>query len=89
MSIDECRIKEFFLFYLLKIAERSDIYNSSIDNNHSSFDKVSYEMSEIMESWHLKPDTRNLNTTGQRSRPHHPYEIDENRAVWPQVFTNP
>jgi hypothetical protein len=36
MSIDECRIKEFFLFYLLKIAERSDIHNSSID-------KVSYE----------------------------------------------
>ncbi|CAB1082123.1 hypothetical protein D1AOALGA4SA_9760 [Olavius algarvensis Delta 1 endosymbiont] len=24
MSIDECRIKEFFLFYLLKRAERSD-----------------------------------------------------------------
>jgi hypothetical protein len=37
MSIDECRIKEFFLFYLLKRAERSDIHNSSIVNLHSSF----------------------------------------------------
>jgi hypothetical protein len=45
MSIDECRIKEFFLFYLLKIAERSDIHNSSFDIHNSSFDKVSYEVS--------------------------------------------
>ncbi len=43
MSIDECRIKEFFLFYLLKIAERSDIHNSSIVNHHSSFHEVSYK----------------------------------------------
>jgi hypothetical protein len=46
MSIDPPqadRIKEFFLFYLLKIAERSDIHNSSIDIHHSSFDIVSYE----------------------------------------------
>jgi hypothetical protein len=43
MSIDECRIKEFFLFYLLKIVERSDIYNSSFDIHHSSFPEVSYE----------------------------------------------
>jgi hypothetical protein len=41
--IVECRIKEFCLFYMLKIVERSDIHNSSIDNHHSSFDKVSYE----------------------------------------------
>jgi hypothetical protein len=41
MSIDECRIKEFFLFYFLKIAERSDIHHSSIDIHHSSFEKVS------------------------------------------------
>jgi hypothetical protein len=34
MSIDECRIKEFFLFYMLKIAERSDIHSSSIVNRH-------------------------------------------------------
>jgi hypothetical protein len=45
MSIDECRIKEFFLFYLLKIAERSDIHNSSIDIHHSPFSEVSYEVS--------------------------------------------
>jgi hypothetical protein len=46
MSIDPPqadRIKEFFLFYLFKIAERSEIHNSSIDLHHSSFDKVSYE----------------------------------------------
>ena len=43
MSIDECRIKEFFLFYLLKIAERSDIHNSSFAIHHSSFPEVSYE----------------------------------------------
>jgi hypothetical protein len=41
MSIVECRIKEFFLFYLLKIAERSDIHNSSLDIRHSSFPEVS------------------------------------------------
>jgi hypothetical protein len=38
MSIDPPkadRIKEFFLFYLLKIAERSDIHNSSIIIRHS------------------------------------------------------
>jgi hypothetical protein len=35
--------KEFFLSYLLKIAEQSDIHHSSIDIHHSSFDKVSYE----------------------------------------------
>ncbi len=37
MSIDDCRIKEFFLFYLLKIAERSDstIRQSSIIIRHS------------------------------------------------------
>ena len=28
MTIDESRIKEFFQFYLLKRAERSDIHNS-------------------------------------------------------------
>ena len=43
MSIDECRIKEFFLFYLLKKAEQSDIHNSSIVNHHSSFHEVSYK----------------------------------------------
>jgi len=43
MSIDECRMKEFFLFYLLKRAERSDIHNSSIVNHHLSFHEVSYE----------------------------------------------
>jgi hypothetical protein len=43
MSIDECRIKEFFLFYLLKRAERSDIHNSSIVNLHSSFHEVSFK----------------------------------------------
>jgi peptide/nickel transport system permease protein len=37
MSIDECRIKEFFLFYLLKRAERSDIHHSSFVNRQSSF----------------------------------------------------
>jgi len=44
MSIDPPkadRIKEFFLFYLLKRAERSDIHNSSIINLHSSFHEVS------------------------------------------------
>jgi hypothetical protein len=38
MSIDPPqadRIKEFFLFYLLKIAERSDIHNSSFVIHHS------------------------------------------------------
>ncbi len=35
MSIDECRINEFFLFYFLKRAERSDIHNSSIVIRHS------------------------------------------------------
>jgi hypothetical protein len=35
MTNDECRIKEFFLFYLLKRAERSDIHNSSIIIRHS------------------------------------------------------
>jgi hypothetical protein len=46
MSIDPPqadRIKEFCLFYMLKIAKRSDIHNSSIDNHHSSFDRVSYK----------------------------------------------
>jgi len=33
--MNECRIKEFILFYLLKIAERSDIHNSSIVIRHS------------------------------------------------------
>jgi hypothetical protein len=50
MSIDECRVKEFFLFYLLKIAERSDIHNSSIVNHHSSFHEVSYM---VVERWVL------------------------------------
>jgi hypothetical protein len=35
MTIDEGRMKEFFLFYLLKRAERSDIHNSSIVIRHS------------------------------------------------------
>jgi pyrrolysyl-tRNA synthetase-like protein len=35
MSIDECRIKEFCLFYLLKKAKRSEIHHSSIVNRHS------------------------------------------------------
>jgi CTP-dependent riboflavin kinase len=35
MSIDECRIKEFYLFYLLKRAERSDIHQSSFIIRHS------------------------------------------------------
>jgi hypothetical protein len=35
MSIDECRIKEFLLFYLLKKTERSDIHHSSVVNRHS------------------------------------------------------
>jgi hypothetical protein len=46
MSIDPPqadRIKEFFLFYLLKIVELSDIHNSSIVIHHSSFPEVSYE----------------------------------------------
>jgi hypothetical protein len=43
MSNVDCRIKEFFLFYLLKIAERSDIHNSSFDIHHSSLPEVSYE----------------------------------------------
>jgi hypothetical protein len=34
MSIDECRIKEFFLFYLLKLAERIDTTVS--DKPHSA-----------------------------------------------------
>jgi hypothetical protein len=46
MSIDECRIKEFFLFYLLKRAKRSDIHHSSIVNHHSSFHEVSYKVSD-------------------------------------------
>jgi hypothetical protein len=32
---DKCRINEFFLFYLLKRAEQSDIHNSSIVIRHS------------------------------------------------------
>ncbi len=61
MSIDECRIKEFFLFYLLKKAERaysaemamkagSDIHNSfrlGRINLHSSFHEVSYKVSAV------------------------------------------
>jgi len=35
MTNVECRIKEFFQFYLLKRAERSDIHNSSIIIRHS------------------------------------------------------
>jgi hypothetical protein len=35
---------------MLKIAERSDIHNSSIDNIHSSFDKVSHELSILPQS---------------------------------------
>jgi hypothetical protein len=46
MSNVDCRIKEFFLFYLLKIPERSDIHNSSIVIHHSSFPEVSYEVHE-------------------------------------------
>jgi hypothetical protein len=38
-----CKKKEFFLFYLLKRAERSDSHNSSIVNHHSSFHGVSHE----------------------------------------------
>jgi hypothetical protein len=35
MTNDERRIKDFFLFYLLKREERSDIHNSSIIIRHS------------------------------------------------------
>jgi len=48
MSIDECRIKEFFLFYLLKKAERSDIHNLSIVDRYSSFHAVSYKVGRAM-----------------------------------------
>ena len=37
------RIKEFFLYLIVKKAERSDIHNSSIFNHHSTFHEVSYE----------------------------------------------
>jgi len=47
MSIDlpwADRINEFCPFYMVEIAERSDIHNSSFDNHHSSFEKVSYKI---------------------------------------------
>jgi hypothetical protein len=52
MTNVECRLirrrrielRNSFYFIYSKIAERSDIHNSSIDNHHSSFDKVSYKV---------------------------------------------
>ena len=49
MSNDEYRIKEFYLFYLQEIAERSDFHNSSFVNLHSSFHEVSYKGYSILE----------------------------------------
>ncbi len=62
MSIDPPkadRIKELFLFYLLKRAERSDIHNSSIVNRQSSFHEVSYEVSGVSAAAGLKSDQFN------------------------------
>ncbi len=52
MSNVECRIKEFYLFYLLKLAERSDIHNSTFDHHHSSFMNVSYEHCRTMTNFY-------------------------------------
>jgi hypothetical protein len=40
MTNVEYRINGFFLFYLLKIAERSDIHNSSFVIHHSTFHRL-------------------------------------------------
>jgi hypothetical protein len=52
MTNDECRIKEFFLFYLLKRAERHAAQAPALRerhpqfvNHHSSFFVVSYKLS--------------------------------------------
>jgi hypothetical protein len=63
MSIDPPkadRIKEFFLYYLLKRAGRSDIHNSFRRrriNHHSSFHEVSYKAVEVRDpdTWTLTP----------------------------------
>jgi hypothetical protein len=47
MTNVECQIKEFFLFYLLKRAERSDIHNSSIIIRYSMKFHMSYMVSGI------------------------------------------
>ena len=87
----ERRIKEVFLFYLLKKAERHAAQAPALRerhpqfvNRHSSFHEISYEMSGFgfQEGNSLTPDTMYETTQNQKSEPQNiEYRTAELRRV--------
>jgi hypothetical protein len=52
---------------LIKIAELSDIHNSTFDINHSSFDKVSYERRLWLKKRPVKSNEKLMNAEHPKS----------------------